>query len=360
MAASDLFKNLRVNNMIRSAGENPALISDAERASLIKSSGGDIKKFQKDFDALVESKMKGPLTPAQQQLRDAAIARKNAQDEFSSSFQNWGSEGGASPSPSISEMTADRNKGLPTTYTPPATPATTSTAGTDIMGGSSKVPSTNVANTSLAPVDRAMNITRPDIVDAEFRELPPLFTTGVGGVGGGGSALSTLSGPEAAGRLVAGNSIPKTTNAILSLYNSGALSPNQQQPANSNFNFKTPDILAPTAETNLPIFASSGDFMNPSQYSGVDSSPKSSSAKTNDIPLPPHRPENLGQPTSRDLWDIYNQTGSAADFVRADQAMQKEQASQGEKRGGAVKEKPDHVHHALSIISHMLGHKYDK
>jgi hypothetical protein len=63
---------------------------------------------------------------------------------------------------------------------------------------------------------------------------------------------------------------------------------------------------------------------------------------------------------------------SSADFFRADQAMrqmQKQQQDQqatdsgtqpqGQKRGGAVKEpKHDPIHHALSIISHLLGHQH--
>jgi hypothetical protein len=69
---------------------------------------------------------------------------------------------------------------------------------------------------------------------------------------------------------------------------------------------------------------------------------------------------------------------SSADFFRADQAMrqmqkQQQQAQQssdsglidlntqpqGQKRGGAVKEpKQDPIHHALAIISHLLGHQH--
>ena len=67
---------------------------------------------------------------------------------------------------------------------------------------------------------------------------------------------------------------------------------------------------------------------------------------------------------------------SNADFFRASQAlqqMQKQQAQQpsdsglidlntqpqGQKRGGAVKDpKQDPIHHALSIISHLLGHQH--
>jgi hypothetical protein len=61
---------------------------------------------------------------------------------------------------------------------------------------------------------------------------------------------------------------------------------------------------------------------------------------------------------------------SDADFFRADQAMQQlkksgenftgvNQDNQNMKRGGEVKEKKhDPLHHALSLISHILGHKH--
>lgn len=75
-------------------------------------------------------------------------------------------------------------------------------------------------------------------------------------------------------------------------------------------------------------------------------------------------PKGQSMPETKLNW---GNNDSNADFFRADQAMRDLQKSgeqftgvQSEKRGGAVKDKPDHVHHALSIISHILGHKYAK
>jgi len=74
---------------------------------------------------------------------------------------------------------------------------------------------------------------------------------------------------------------------------------------------------------------------------------------------------------SKDPTDInWGNNDSAADFFRASQALQKmdpnyvannadDTFDNGHKRGGAVKEKKhDPLHHALSLISHLLGHKH--
>lgn len=67
--------------------------------------------------------------------------------------------------------------------------------------------------------------------------------------------------------------------------------------------------------------------------------------------------------TVSDLWAIYNKTGEAGDFVRADQAARAAGAYkdldkvEGKKAGGSVGEKPQKdaaIHKALEIIHHLL------
>jgi hypothetical protein len=384
MAASnqfltDLFKNLRVNSLIRNAGEDSSLITDAERQSLLQSAGGDINKFKKDFNTLVQQKLSGNLTPAQQELRNAAIARQNAQDKFSTSFTNWENEGGAAERQSPAQLAADRNKGLPTNYNGPFSPATTSPTSGEIMGGSSKVPSTIVQNTNVSPIDRALDMTRPDVVDAEFRELPPLAVNNSGPIsgnmGGGGSHIPPAS-MDGTGRFVGGN-LTNKGNSLLNLINMGATSKDSSTPVDP-WGVDTGAMAGYDASrTGEPGYSGQSGaildqtLMRNSEPEGIirpSSRTVNAPSKSANVPLPPQRPANLGQPTVQQLWEKYNQTGDAADFVRADQAMQKQQPTivhdesvdNGQKRGGAVKEKPDHVHHALSIISHMLGHKYEK
>jgi len=92
------------------------------------------------------------------------------------------------------------------------------------------------------------------------------------------------------------------------------------------------------------------------------------------VPVPPQRPDSLApQPPSaeaamaartnavRDAWTRYNETGSAADFVRASALMQANTPErQQEADGGSIKAKsaakPDPVHKALEIIHHLLVH----
>jgi len=72
-----------------------------------------------------------------------------------------------------------------------------------------------------------------------------------------------------------------------------------------------------------------------------------------------------GPTDSKSLWDAYNKSGSASDFDRASDAMKAEKALSGSsdqdqnfKRGGTVKDKKeDPIHHALSLISHLVGHR---
>lgn len=89
------------------------------------------------------------------------------------------------------------------------------------------------------------------------------------------------------------------------------------------------------------------------------------------VPTPPQRPDALApQPPSheaalaarsnaiQDAWKRYNESGNAADFVRASELM-KGNAPQAEARGGAIKPKggsakPDAIHKALEIIHHLL------
>jgi hypothetical protein len=56
----------------------------------------------------------------------------------------------------------------------------------------------------------------------------------------------------------------------------------------------------------------------------------------------------------RSLWEKYNQSGEAADFVRADRAMKEAGMYEGKKAGGSVEKKPDAVHKALEIIHHLV------
>ena len=73
-------------------------------------------------------------------------------------------------------------------------------------------------------------------------------------------------------------------------------------------------------------------------------------ANRTNVPTPPVRPDNLGQssnsqPSAKDLWEIYNQTGNPADFVRASNA------SQGMASGGVV-EKAKKISKEKSVPCH--------
>jgi hypothetical protein len=71
--------------------------------------------------------------------------------------------------------------------------------------------------------------------------------------------------------------------------------------------------------------------------------------------------------TLRDLWKAATDSGSASDFVRADQAMQSAikrgedigyyGQSEGKKAGGSVNGKDAAVHKALEIIHHMITNR---
>jgi hypothetical protein len=87
----------------------------------------------------------------------------------------------------------------------------------------------------------------------------------------------------------------------------------------------------------------------------------SSSRPAPAAPATPARDMTIAQ-----LWDTYNKSGNASDFVRADRAMQEAmkagkdigyygQKVEGEKRGGAVQNKDAAVHKALDIIQHLLS-----
>lgn len=56
----------------------------------------------------------------------------------------------------------------------------------------------------------------------------------------------------------------------------------------------------------------------------------------------------------RALWETYNKSGEAADFIRADRAMKEAGMYEGKKAGGSVEKKPDAVHKALEIIHHLV------
>ena len=78
------------------------------------------------------------------------------------------------------------------------------------------------------------------------------------------------------------------------------------------------------------------------------------------MPLPVPRPAALDQvaaPSPQSLWDKYNETGDAGDFVRADRAMmaaRKAEEGEGKAKGGAVAGKDAALHKALEIIHHLL------
>ncbi len=139
---------------------------------------------------------------------------------------------------------------------------------------------------------------------------------------------------------------------------------------------------APAAQPSVPAQAPSGvgsmyDEFN--QAAPVYSGPPTPAARavqvarqTAGAPLPPQRPDRFAaQPPSheaamvargnavRDAWVRYNETGNAADFVRASALMQANMPErQQEADGGAIKAKgaakPDAIHKALEIIHHLL------
>ena len=91
-------------------------------------------------------------------------------------------------------------------------------------------------------------------------------------------------------------------------------------------------------------------------------------------PMPPQRPADLPAANAaetmridpvRSAWERYNETGNAADFVRANALMMaaREKERPAEARGGEIKKQSasksqhDTVHKALEIIHHLLLNK---
>jgi hypothetical protein len=110
-------------------------------------------------------------------------------------------------------------------------------------------------------------------------------------------------------------------------------------------------------------------IMGPSAAtSSMDAPPDavSSAMRVLRAPTPPRRSEPVQQtqaaaPSPQSLWEKYNETGNAADFVRADRAMmeaKKAQEETGKAKGGSVNGKDAALHKALEIIHHLLtrGH----
>jgi len=101
--------------------------------------------------------------------------------------------------------------------------------------------------------------------------------------------------------------------------------------------------------------------------------PRSLDRAPADVPLPPPRPRSLDRAapprqaapqemTLRQLWEAANESGSASDFFRADQAMQaamknSQGAPEERKAGGAVGGKEDSVRKALEIIHHLISNR---
>jgi len=198
--------------------------------------------------------------------------------------------------------------------------------------------------------------------------------------------------------------VPSVASSDTSLVNNGNVNKlplflqNQLDLTGSNMQPINQSSLLPTL-TN-PNYGS----LNPTQYEGTgfstDQTPAAKQdvwANRKDVPTPPTRPSSgpaaSSQPGflsklfssdnyqsnnqlvspkgSKDPTDInWGNNDSAADFFRASQALQKmdpnyvannadDTFDNGHKRGGAVKEKKhDPLHHALSLISHLLGHKH--
>jgi hypothetical protein len=109
-------------------------------------------------------------------------------------------------------------------------------------------------------------------------------------------------------------------------------------------------ILGPSASTSemegpYPTIAPTGKG-SPARSSGAPAAPQQSTGA--DV---------------RALWENYNKSGEAADFIRADKAMQEARkagidlglpTAEGRKAGGSVEKKPDAVHKALEIIHHLV------
>lgn len=80
------------------------------------------------------------------------------------------------------------------------------------------------------------------------------------------------------------------------------------------------------------------------------------------IPTPPPRPQEYAAPrpaapapvgpSSRELWEAYNQSESPADFVRADKAMREGRAAGGQAPTSSGKH--DAIAKALEIIHHLI------
>jgi hypothetical protein len=104
---------------------------------------------------------------------------------------------------------------------------------------------------------------------------------------------------------------------------------------------------------NVPYTSQGGDYndvfnvqYNPPAKTGSSSGRSQGSASSTEK-------QSTG-PDVRALWEAYNKSGEAADFVRADRAAKESGMYEGKKAGGSVEKKPDAVHKALEIIHHLV------
>ncbi|KPK13945.1 MAG: hypothetical protein AMJ56_00400 [Anaerolineae bacterium SG8_19] len=129
-------------------------------------------------------------------------------------------------------------------------------------------------------------------------------------------------------------------------------------PAQTQAPAVTPEDLFDMRNAPAPVYTPADLFDMRSAPAG-----KGSPARSSGAPAPAPAAKQSTGADIRALWENYNKSGEAADFIRADKAMQEARkagidlglpTAQGEKRGGSVEKKPDAVHKALEIIHHLV------
>jgi hypothetical protein len=174
---------------------------------------------------------------------------------------------------------------------------------------------------------------------------PSTGTNLTAGATGAVNPLAYLKGMGAAGAFGLGK------EGFNAMYPMTPQAPNANAPAPVSAPAPQELIPAPVydLEHSMPQSASTFEMEGP--YPTIAPTGKGTSSGT---PAPAPAAKQSTGADVRSLWEKYNQSGEAADFVRADRAMKEAGMYEGKKAGGSVEKKPDAVHKALEIIHHLV------
>jgi len=456
MASKNQFLMDYINTIIRNAGENPELISDAERQSLLRSVNGDTVslakktaalKAQKDTEAQIQAlrnqsgaadsrigaAVNEGMPPARetyeqpQTTSNLPVLSQDAIDQIRRGAAYSASD--AATAARATQPTKDAQ--LAAAYTRNQPPILT-TQGVNIdptqlamARANAAVEARNASEATEAMKARQLAQAKGtdwDAITSGKTNPPPVYTPpsdsfaniaekttlpALALAGGAGAAAYHSSNQPI--RWDADYAKPTTSVSEFSNLDS-QITPNAPAPSNLPLMARTmPDLTGANMQpinpsSALPTLTNTNyGSLNPTQYEGTGfSTDKAPAAKQDvwanrsNVPTPPTRPTSgpaaASQPGffsrlfsgdnyqsnnqlvapkgSKDPTEInWGNSDSAADFLRASQALQKmdpnyvannadDTFDNGQKRGGAVKQKKeDPIHHALSLISHLVGHK---